>query len=79
VPSRAEVAALIKARWSELTARNSDLAFDLHYLEDGIEIDLIAESSADTAFAQTLAEQLVSVDWRARSSAYCVTVSIGAG
>jgi hypothetical protein len=62
VPSRAEVAALIKARWSELTARNSDLAFDLHYLEDGIEIDLIAESSADTAFAQTLAEQLVSVE-----------------
>ena len=62
VPSRAEVAALIKARWSELTARNSDLAFYLHYLEDGIEIDLIAESSADTAFAQTLAEQLVSVE-----------------
>jgi hypothetical protein len=42
-----------------MTDSESSLKFDLHYLEHGIEIDLIASNVADAATACALADQLM--------------------
>lgn len=62
VPSRNEVEAAITTRWQAMTDSESGLKFDLHYLEHGIEIDLIARNVADAATACALADQLMNLE-----------------
>ena len=62
VPSRNEVEAAITTRWQAMTDSESGLKFDLHYLEHGIEIDLIASNVADAATACALADQLMNLE-----------------
>ena len=45
-----------------MTDSGSGLKFDLHYLEHGIEIDLIAGDADDAATAKGLADQLINLE-----------------
>jgi len=62
VPSRNEVEEIISTRWREMTDSGSGLKFDLHYLEHGIEIDLIAGNADDAVTAKGLANQLINLE-----------------
>lgn len=59
IPTRKVIAEFIETKLKDETTSSSELGFDLHYLDSGIEIDLIVTEKSQTAIAECLADALV--------------------
>ncbi len=61
IPTRRQISERIETQWRTLSSTDADttaLAFDLHYLDAGIEIDLVITQDDQQQRAQRLAESL---------------------
>jgi hypothetical protein len=71
LPDRSEVIGQIKARWRDLLADDDFERLDLHYLEHGIEIDLVVKpDKTPTSLISGLEQAVQSFDYIAKLRIY---------
>jgi hypothetical protein len=71
LPDRSEVIGQIKARWRDLLADDDFERLDLHYLEHGIEIDLVVKpDKIPTSLISGLEQAVQSFDYIAKLRIY---------